>query len=88
MVQVTERAAGALETLLTDGDAPHEAGVRIVADAESYSMTVDTVRDGDEVVQRHERPVLLADGEVAQALTGHTIDFQTGADGREHFRLI
>lgn len=88
MVEVTERAAGALEDLLSRNDAPPEAGVRIVADAESYDMTIDSVHDGDEVVRRHERPVLIAEPKVAQTLTGHTIDFQTAADGRERFQLI
>lgn len=88
MVEVTERAAGALESMLDTNDAPQQAGVRIVEDANNFSMTIDSVRDGDEVVWRHERPVLIADAPVARALTGHMIDFQTAADGRERFQLI
>ncbi len=88
MVEVTERAAGALEAMLTGNEAPQDVGVRIVADADSYGMTIDTVREGDEVVRRNERPVLIADQQVAQTLSGHTIDFQTASDGHDRFRLI
>jgi Fe-S cluster assembly iron-binding protein IscA len=87
MVEVTERAAGALESMLSKSDASQETGVRIVEEANSFGMRIDNVREGDEVVWRHERPVLIADGQVAETLSGHTIDFQTAADGREHFRL-
>lgn len=88
MIEVTERAAGALEDLLARNDAPQEAAVRIVSDADRYDMRIDTLHEGDEVVRRHDRPVLIAEPEVAQTLTGHTIDFETAADGRDRFQLI
>ncbi len=88
MVEVTERAAEALESLLNSNGAPQEAGIRILEDANSFTMSVDSVRDDDEVVWRNERPVLIAESRLAQSLTGHTIDFRTAADGRERFQLI
>jgi Fe-S cluster assembly iron-binding protein IscA len=87
MIEVTDRAAGALESMLTDQNAPEQAGVRIVEDAGSFGMTIDSVRDDDQVVWHNERPVLIADSQVALTLTGHIIDFQTAADGRDRFQL-
>jgi Fe-S cluster assembly iron-binding protein IscA len=88
MVEVTDRAAGKLESMLNDQNAPEQAGVRIVEDAGKFGMTVDAMRQGDEVVWHNERPVLIADGQVAQTLTGHTLDFQTAEDGRDRFQLL
>src|SRR5919198_3301036 len=91
MFQVTERAATALQEVLAINNAPPKQGVRLVpTDEGRLGMTIDRPREGDQVVQRDDTPVLIADRQVAAALTGVVLDLQpaeTEAEGPPRFTL-
>jgi len=81
MVRVTERAASALQELLTTNQAPAEAGIRITPNERGgLAMTVDAPRQGDEVISREEIPVLIVDGAVVGQVGDMVVDCQSAED--------
>jgi Fe-S cluster assembly iron-binding protein IscA len=77
MLQVTERAASALQEVLAINNAPPKRGVRLVrTDEGRLGMTIDRPREGDQVVQRNDTPVLIVDRQVAASLSGAVLDLQ------------
>jgi Fe-S cluster assembly iron-binding protein IscA len=84
MITVTERAADALEELLTVNHAPPGHGVKLVpGDAGSVGLTIDAPSDGDEVVNRGDDPLLIVDRQIVVPLDGSRIDCETAVvDGQ------
>lgn len=77
MVQVTERAANALQELLIAEGAPPEAAIRLQDDGQGrLGMSVDAPQPGDEVVSRDDIPVLVVDGGVSERLADKVVDYQ------------
>jgi len=78
MVQVTDRAVIALQNMLTDTDAPPEAGIRLTPnDSGGVGMTVDAPVPGDEVIERDESCVLIVDGAIRERMTEMVVDYQS-----------
>jgi hypothetical protein len=77
MIQVTERAAIALQEVLAINNTPPKRGVRLVPTEQGgLTMTIDSPRQGDAVVQRDDTPVLMVDRQVDEALAGLVLDLQ------------
>ena len=75
MITVTERATTRLQELLIANNAEPEQGVKLVpTDAGTIGMTIDTPREGDEVVSVEQDPLLIVDGSLAEPLDGAQID--------------
>jgi Fe-S cluster assembly iron-binding protein IscA len=86
MVRVTERAATALQELLTTTAAPPDAGVRLTPNTNGgLAMTVDAPHAGDEVVLRgeDEAPVLIVDSAVVDDLQEVEVDYQSVGDDHQ-----
>ena len=86
MVRVTERAATALQELLTTTAAPPDSGVRLTPDSSGdLAMIVDTPHVGDEVALRgeDEAPVLIVDSAVVEDLQEMEVDYQSVGDDHQ-----
>jgi Fe-S cluster assembly iron-binding protein IscA len=84
MVRVTEQAATALQELLEANDAPPEAGVRLTPSGPgNIGMVIDAPHEGDEVVRRDEKPVVIVYGVVAGPLTDMVVDYQSSKEDRQ-----
>jgi len=81
MVRVTERAATALQDMLTDRNAPPEVGVRLVPNGKGgLGMTVDAPLPGDEIIERDQTPVLIVDGAIKDRMAEMVVDYQSAED--------
>jgi Fe-S cluster assembly iron-binding protein IscA len=90
MITVTERAASALEALLTDSVAEPGQGVKLIPNGkDSIGMVIDAPNEGDEVVRRGDAPLLIVDRAISEPLDGSQIDCEDDVDGRTqtHFTL-
>jgi Fe-S cluster assembly iron-binding protein IscA len=85
MITVTERAATALEELLSSSNAQPGQGVKLIpSDGGQVGMTIDAPSEGDEVVSRGDAPLLIVDSDIADALDGARIDCDTSmVDGQQ-----
>jgi Fe-S cluster assembly iron-binding protein IscA len=84
MVRVTEQAASALEELLAENGAPPEAGVRLTPSAGgNMGMIIEEPREGDEVINREETPLLIVDAAVAPGLTDMVVDYRDVVDDHQ-----
>jgi Fe-S cluster assembly iron-binding protein IscA len=91
MVRVTEEAAIALKELLTENEAPPDAGVRLTSTAAgNIGMVIDSPQEGDEVHRRDEAPVLIVGGDLSPRMVNMEVDFESsGSNGQSpgHFVL-
>ena len=91
MVRVTEEAAVALQELLTENNAPPDAGVRLTSTAAgNIGMVIDSPQEGDEVHRRDEAPVLIVGGDLSRKMINMEVDFESaGSNGQSpgHFVL-
>jgi Fe-S cluster assembly iron-binding protein IscA len=85
MITITERAATALEELLSSSNAQSGQAVKLVpSDDGQVGMTIDAPSEGDEVISRGDAPLLIVDGDIADALDGARIDCDTSTvDGQQ-----
>lgn len=83
MVNVTERAKQEIRNALTaNGVDDPGIGLRITCLASGdYTLSPDSEKQGDQVVQYEGSTVILLDEEVSQALEGKTIDSDETAEG-------
>jgi Fe-S cluster assembly iron-binding protein IscA len=84
MVRVTDQAANALQELLADYAAPPEAGVRLSPSAGGdLGMNIEMPRDGDEVIEQEDTPLLIVDAAVAPGLSDMVVDLSDGTDDHQ-----
>jgi Fe-S cluster assembly iron-binding protein IscA len=86
MVQVTERAATALQELLATNEAPPDSGVRLAPNASgNFSISVDAPHAGDEVVRREgdPAPMLIVDSAVVEDLVAMVVDYESAEDDHQ-----
>src|SRR5581483_160174 len=82
-ITVTIEAAEALRHLLDDAAAAPEQTLRLVTDTSGdLGLDLDTVREGDQVVEDGGQAVLVIAHEVALAISGATIDVMETDDGK------
>jgi Fe-S cluster assembly iron-binding protein IscA len=82
MLNVTERAVDMLARTLEETEAEDEQGFRIVRTAPGeLGLTIDEVREGDQVVRQEARPVLLVESWISDALDGATLDVTEDEEG-------
>jgi Fe-S cluster assembly iron-binding protein IscA len=82
-ITVTIEAAEALRHLLDDASVAPEQTLRLVSDnSGDLGLDLDTVREGDQVVEDAGQPVLVIADEVATTISGATIDVIETDDGK------
>jgi len=91
MITVTECAAAGLYRLLEYHEAPHGQGVKLRACCKGgIGMTIDKPGEGDKVIWRHGRPLLVIDRGVVEFLEGtvlHCESMEIGGQRGMRFHL-
>jgi Fe-S cluster assembly iron-binding protein IscA len=86
MITVTTEAAEVLATRVEVETTDPEETFRLVpAGSEQLGLTIDRMKEGDQVVEHEGVKVLLVGSELAEALDGLVIDCEDTSEGR---RLI
>lgn len=84
MIRVTESALDALAQTLETNEVQEDQALRLARSGEgSFGLAIDDQREGDQVVAKDERPVLLIDGEISNQLDGVTLDLVESPQGRQ-----
>lgn len=82
MINVTEKALGMLENSLIANQANEGDALRLARNPEGeFGLALDQEREGDHVVKSEERPVLIVDKGVSDALDGATLDVDESPAG-------
>ncbi|HLG73227.1 MAG TPA: hypothetical protein VK009_22625 [Chloroflexota bacterium] len=70
MIAVTERAAFALEEVLLSSDPPPGEGLKLTVSGNQIALMMAPPAQGDQVFQHDGEPLLIIDGDIAQAVDG------------------
>lgn len=81
MLTVTESACQALKSILESTEPQPEQSLRLVEDQGDYRLTLDTEREGDQVVEHAGETVLLVESEVRTELESIVLDLQDTPQG-------
>jgi iron-sulfur cluster assembly protein len=82
MIQVTERAADILKDLLEGSPASDDQALRLAQTGPGqFGLQLDEPREGDQVVKKDDRLVLLVEPPVSTALDGATLDITGEQEG-------
>lgn len=79
MLDVTDAARVYLKEALEQSHAPADTAVRIVAKGDSLSTKIDTLHEGDSIVEDHGRLLLVIDPGLSQRLSERTLDVEPDA---------
>lgn len=85
MLNVTEKAAGALLESLEASRSEESQLLRLTRMAEGLGLALDEERAGDQVVEHQDRKVLVIEQDISQSLDGATLD---AVDTPEGTRLV
>ena len=90
MVRVTERAATALQDMLTEKNASPEKGVRLAPNGSGgVGMTIDAPLPGDEIVERDQTPVLIVDRGIKKRMAELLVDYESAENStEEHAKFV
>lgn len=83
MLSVTDAAVQELSDLLQQTDSAESQCVRLIQTDDALGLRLDTPQEGDQVVSDEDRPVLLVEPALAEALEGATLDAVDTQDGRQ-----
>lgn len=79
MLNVTDAACGYLKDMLEHSHAPDGTAVRIVAHPNGLGTKIDTMHEGDSIVERDGRLLLLVDPPMSERLSERTLDVEPEA---------
>ena len=79
MLAVTEAARVYLKDALIQSHAPEDKAVRIVAKGDGLATKIDTLHQGDSIVEDQGRLLLVLDPGVSDRLSERTLDVQPEA---------
>jgi hypothetical protein len=79
MLSVTNAACTYLRNRLDESHAPDGTAVRIIAKDNGLSTTIDTLHEGDSIVEDHGRLLLLLDPKLSDRLSERTLDVEPEA---------
>ena len=79
MLSVTQAACSYLKDVLDQSHAPDGSAVRIVTMGNALATTIDTLHEGDSIVERDGRRLLLLDPGVSERLSERTLDVEPDA---------
>jgi len=81
MLKVTQAAGDHLAQILGDPSTPQDVAVRLFLDDRRIGMRLDQERPGDAKITHAGRIILLLDEEIAEVLTGNTLDVEPSEEG-------
>ena len=82
MIEVTEGAKQALKELKSAKVEDPEAGLRLTMSSPGqYGLSVDTEREGDQVIEHEGSKILFIEENLSTSLDGSTIDVQDTPEG-------
>ena len=82
MIEVTDRAKQLLKNTLSENVDTPQAGIRLVARGEGQiGLGIDVENPGDQVVEFEGSKVLIVEKNLAEALTGITLDVEDTEEG-------
>jgi len=81
MLTVTDDARKALKSVLDNAETQAEQALRLVEEEGKYQLTLDTEREGDQVVEHEEATVLLVGTEIKAQLESTVLDLQDTPQG-------
>lgn len=81
MLTVTESARKALKNVLDNTETQPEQSLRLIEEQGNYQITLDTKREGDQVVEHDEATVLLVGEDTGAQLKDAVLDLQDTAEG-------
>lgn len=76
MLTVTDAAGAHLAEIIKHEGFPEDTAIRFVHEGQGLAMRPDTERSGDASYNHEGRTVLLLDAEVAELLSGNTLDME------------
>lgn len=79
MLNVTEAARVYLKDALDQSHAPDGTAVRIVAKGDTLATKIDTLHEGDSIVEDDGRLLLLVDPGLSERLSDNTLDVEPDA---------
>lgn len=79
MLDVTEAARVYLKETLDQSHAPDDAAVRIVAKGDRLATKIDTLHEGDLIVEDQGRLLLVIDPTLSERLSERTLDVEPDA---------
>ncbi len=83
MLNVTEKAVGALADSLESSEATDEQSLRLARTPQGeFGLAIDEEREGDQVVKQEERSILVLDEEISTALDGAILDIADSPEGQ------
>ena len=84
MIGITQRAKDELKRMLTDNTDNYQAGLRLIDRGEGkLGLGMDIEMPGDHVVEHEGLKVLLVNEQLAELLSGITIDVEETKEGTE-----
>ena len=87
MLNVTGAAIEQLNHMLDRTDGAESQGIRLIENGGELRLQLDTPQTGDQVVEAGDRPVLLVDPDLSNALDGATLDAVEGPGGDRQLTL-
>ncbi|MFQ6116734.1 MAG: hypothetical protein ACE5LQ_00550, partial [Candidatus Bipolaricaulia bacterium] len=81
MLTVTDDARKALKNVLDNAEAQPGQSLRLMEEQGKYRLTLDTKREGDQVVEHEEATVLLVGTEIKAQLESTVLDLQDTPQG-------
>ena len=79
MLNVTDAACAYLKDALDQSHAPEGTAVRIVAKGDTLATKIDTLHEGDSIVEDEGRVVLVMDPGLSERLAYSTLDVEPEA---------
>lgn len=83
MLSVTDAAVKELSDILDQTNASSDQCIRLVQNEDALALQMGEQRAGDQVISGEERPVLLIDSDLSQALEGATLDAVETDEGKQ-----
>ncbi len=82
MIEVTERARQELKEILTANVEEPEAALRLtISSPGQFGLSIDTEREGDQVIEHEGAKVLFVEESLSLSLEGFVIDVQDTPEG-------
>ncbi len=75
MIRLTERATTGLKEILATNGTPNDRAVKLVpGESGGLAMVIGRPKEGDDVVESEQRPLLIVDASMSDRLDGVVLD--------------
>lgn len=87
MLSVTDNACEYLAKMLDEQEVPEGTAARCVVQSGQLTLVPDNEQPGDVVFKHQERPVLIVNEELSEALKDREFDIEKSEQGEEQLTL-